>query len=343
LTQRNGKSRKVTIFDIAKAAGVSYSTVSRVATNFDRVNPETRQHVQAVMDQMGYVANQQARSLARGKSQVIGLVVSALGNEYIGEVIRGIDEELCEAGFDLMLYTTHRHKGKEAQYVATIARGLADGLLIIVPMGRERYEDALMAENFPYVLVEEDQSTGHKPAVGITNRKGAYDAIRYLLDLGHRRIAFITDVMELSTAVERLNGYKAALEEVGIAYDPALVQEINFDRPQTRVASEILLALSQPPTAIFTSTDPVAFRVMEIMREHGLEIPRDMSVIGFDDIPHASLVYPRLTTVQHPMSEMGKTATRMLLERIHDISLPAQHIQLETRLVIRESCCPIEA
>lgn len=340
LKKNNRKPHKVTIFDIAKAAGVSYSTVSRVATNFNHVNPETRQHVQAVMDKMGYVANQQARSLARGKSHVIGLVVSALGNEYIGEIIRGVDEELYEAGYDMMLYTTHRHKGKEAQYVSTIARGLADGLLIIVPMGREAYQDVLSAENFPYVLVEEDLTTGQKPAVGITNRKGAYDAVHYLLGLSHRRIAFITDVMELSTAVERLKGYKAALEEYGVPYDPDLVQEINFDRPQTRAATEKLLALQNPPTAIFTSTDPVAFRLMEILREHGLEIPKDMSVIGFDDIPHASMVYPRLTTVHHPMYEMGKTATKMLLERIQDINLPAQHIQLETHLVIRESSSP---
>jgi len=287
---------------------------------------------------MGYVANQQARSLASGKSQIIGLVVSALGNEYIGEIIRGIDEELYEAGYNLVLYTTHRHKGKEAQYVSTIARGLADGLLIIVPMGREGYLDVLRSENFPYVLVEEDLSTGQKPAVGITNRQGAYDAIHYLLELNHRRIAFITDVMELSTAVERLKGYQAALQEYGISYDPSLVLEINFDRPQTRTATEKLLALDEPPTAIFTSTDPVAFRVMEILREHGLEIPKDMSVIGFDDIPHASLVYPRLTTVHHPLYEMGQTAANMLLERIQDISLPARHIQLETHLVIRDSC-----
>jgi LacI family transcriptional regulator len=334
------KPGKVTIFDIAKAAGVSYSTVSRVATNFDRVNPETRQRVLAVMEEMGYVANLHARSLARGQSQIIGLLVHVLGTEYIGEIIRGIEEELSEVGYDLMLYTTHRQKGKEAEYVSTITKGLADGLLLVVPMGREGYLDALREVNFPHVLVDEDGINIPSPSVGTTNRKGAYDATHYLLELKHKRIAFITDVMDLNTAVERLKGYQAALEEYGIPYDDNLVQQDNFVRLDTRIPTEKLLSLPEPPTAILTSSDPVAFRVMEILREHNLDIPKDVSVVGFDDIPHASLVYPKLTTVYQPLYEMGKTAARMLLERIRDINLPVQHIQLENKLVIRDSCCP---
>jgi LacI family transcriptional regulator len=337
---RDRKPGKVTIFDIARAAGVSYSTVSRVATNFDRVSPETRKRVLEVMEELGYVPNQHARSLARGQSQIVGLLVHALGTEYIGEIIRGIDEELTEVGYDLMLYTTHRHKGREAKYVATITKGLADGLLLVVPMEREGYLDALQEVNFPHVLVDEDGESGTSPLVGTTNRKGAYDATRYLLELGHRRIGFITDWMGLNTAIERLKGYKTALDECGVAYASDLVQEDNFMFPYTRLLVEKLLALAEPPTAILTSSDPIAFRVMEILREHNLEIPRDMSVIGFDDISHASLVYPKLTTVHAPLYDMGKTAAKMLLERIQNIDLPLQHIQLETQLVVRDSCCP---
>jgi LacI family transcriptional regulator len=340
VSQSDRKPGKVTIFDIAKAAGVSYSTVSRVATNFDRVNPETRKRVLEVMEELGYVPNQHARSLARGKSQIIGLLVHALGSEYIGEIVRGIDEELSEVNYDLILYTTHRQKGKEARYVSAITRGLADGLLLVVPMGREAYLDALREANFPHVLVDEDGVSGGSPSVGTTNRKGAYDATRYLLDLNHRRIGFISDVMSLNTAIERLKGYQAALEEYGVVFDPDLVQEDNFVRPQTGALTEKLLALAERPTAILTSSDPIAFRVMEILREHNLEVPGDMSVIGFDDIPHASLVYPRLTTVREPLYEMGKTAAKMLLARIQNIDLPPQHIQLETQLVVRESCRP---
>ncbi len=340
MRQGERKTGKVTIFDIAKAAGVSYSTVSRVATNFDRVNPETRQRVLAVMQEMGYVANQHARSLVHGKSRIIGLLVHALGNQYIGEVVRGIDEELFEVGYDLMLYTTHRQRGKEAQYVSTITGGLADGLLLIVPMGQESYLDALRKVNFPHVLVDVDGVSSGSPSVGTTNRKGAYDATHYLLELNHRRIGFISDVMSLNTAVERLKGYQLALEEYGVAFDPALVQEDDFVRSEARALTDKLLALPEPPTAILASSDPAALNVMDSVREHNLEIPGDISVIGFDDTLLASIVNPKLTTVREPLYQMGKTAARMLLEQLQDIDQPPQYIQLETELVVRESCCP---
>lgn len=338
----NGKRPgKATIFDIARVAGVSYSTVSRVATNYAHVNPATRQRVLEAMEQLGYVANQHARSLLSGKSQVVGVLVHAIGTEYAGEIIRGIEEELAAIDYDLMLYTTHRRRGKEAQYVSTITRGFAEGLLLVVPIGRESYLDALRESNFPYVLVEEAIADGKSPSVGITNRKGAHDAVRYLLELGHRRIGFITDVMNLDTAIERVQGYRDALEEFGVPYDPELVQEDDFVKPHSSLVTGKLLALSAAPTAILTSSDPVAFRVIEALwREHGMRVPDDISVVGFDDIPSASIAFPRLTTVKHPMYEMGKVAARMLLEHIQNPDLPPQHVQLETQLVIRESCCP---
>jgi LacI family transcriptional regulator len=158
--------------------------------------------------------------------------------------------------------------------------------------------------------------------------------------LGHRRIGFISDVFTLHTAIERRKGYQAALSEFGIDYDPALVREEDFVKPDTRSHTDALLALPQPPTAILTSTDPVAFSVMEILRERGLDIPGDLSVVGFDDIPHASLVYPRLTTIHEPLYEMGKTAAKMLLTQIEEGDVAPQHVQLETRLVVRNSCAP---
>ncbi len=333
------KFSKATIIDIAKVAGVSYSTVSRVANNFAYVRPSTRARVLAAMEQHGYVANPHARSLHRGKSGIIGLLVHTLSTEYIGEIVRGVEDEIAQYEYDLMLYTTHRHQGKETQHVSTITRGFADGLLLVVPMGRENYLDALRESNFPHVIVDEGEADYKSPSVGITNRKGIYDATRYLLGLGHRRIGFISDKMKVNTAVDRLKGYKDALAEFGVEYDPALVLEDDFVRPQPRIITETLLRVGSPPTAILINNDPIAFRVMEILRhEHGLRVPEDISVVGFDDISMASLVYPRLTTVRHPLYEMGQAAARLLMERIDDPDLPPQHIQLETELVVRDSC-----
>lgn len=332
--------KPATIIDVAKAAGVSISTVSRVLNNYEHVRPPLRSRVLEAMDHLSYVPNPQARRLVGGKSGVLGLLVPALGSEYVGEIVRGVDDELAEVECDLILYTTHRHRAKEDFYARKIANGLADGLLVVVPIVGEGYLDGLRAANFPHVLVDVDYSDGKSWSVGITNWQGAYDAVRYLTELGHRRIGMITDVMELTTTTSRLGGYRQALADHGVAYDPDLVQEDDYAAPQTRVLTEALLNLPDPPTAIFTPGDVSAYRIMEALRLNHIRIPQDISLVGFDDIPQSKLVYPPLTTVHHPLYEMGRAAVRNLLDQIENPGLPPQHIILETRLEIRESCLP---
>jgi LacI family transcriptional regulator len=332
--------KPATIFDVAKAAGVSISTVSRVLNNYEHVRPILRTRVLEVMDHMGYVPNRQARRLVGGKSGVLGLLVPALGSEYVGEIVRGIDDELEAVECDLILYTTHRHKAKEDFYGRKIANGLADGLLVVVPIVGEGYLDGLRAANFPHVLVDVDSGDGKSPSVGITNWQGAYDATRYLIELGHRRIGMISDVMELTTTISRVGGYRQALTDHGIAYDSDLVLEDDYASPRTRALTETLLSMPDAPTAIFTTGDVSAFRIMEALRLNHIRIPQDISLVGFDDVPHSKMVYPALTTVHHPLYEMGRMAVRNLLEQIENPGLPPQHILLETRLEIRESCQP---
>jgi LacI family transcriptional regulator len=334
---------KPTIVDIATLAGVSYSTVSRVATNANHVNPATRERVLAAMKQLGYVANRHARSLLSGRSKIIGLLVHGLGSVYIEEIFRGVEEELATLEYDVLLYTTHRRQGREAEFVSAITRGFAEGLLLVAPLAREHYLETLQSANFPHVLVDEAIPDEGSPSVGIPNRSSMYRATRHLLDLNHRRIGFITDIMKLNTAIERLKGYQDALAGYGVPYDAALVREDNYNRPKPETATGALLALPNPPTAILTSSDPIASRVMAVLlHRYKLRVPDDVSVMGFDDVPGASFVYPRLTTVRHPMYEMGKVAARMLLERIENPHIPPQHVELETELVVRDSCRALE-
>ena len=332
--------KAATIIDIAKAAGVSVSTVSRVLNNYEHVRPALRERVQAAMDSMDYVPNRQARRLVGGKSGVIGLVLHVLGTEYVAEIMRGIDEELAQVEYDLMLYTTHRHKTMEDFYARTMANSLADGLILLVPSIGEPYLDGLRASNFPHVMVDVDCGDGKSWSVGITNWQGAFDATRYLLQLNHRRIAIVTDQLELSTSSSRLAGYKAALAAYDVPFDPDLWVEDNYMFPHTRPLIERLFQLPDPPTAIFTTGDLAALRIMDILRLHDLRVPQDISLVGFDDVPQAIAAYPPLTTIHHPLYEMGQTAARILLEQIEIPGLLAQHIELPTRLVVRESCLP---
>lgn len=331
------KTRSVTIIDVAKESGVSYSTVSRVLSGYEFVKDETRERVLDAAHRLGYVVNIGARSLAGGKSQIIGLLVPGLDNGYVGEIARGIDEELARANYDLMLYTTHRQRGKESTYVRSITNGLTDGLLLVVPLVTDDLF-TLQEQRFPYVLIDQGDPTNQSDIVGATNWQGAFDATNYLIDLGHRRIGLITGLMQISSAVERLEGYKSALTARGIAFDPKLVAQGDFWQPQGYDAAIELLNLPNPPTAIFASNDLSAFGAMEAARERGLHIPEDISIVGFDDIPQASLIHPKLTTVRQPLDQMGLTAVRMLLERIENPSLPPRKVTLETQLIVRDSC-----
>ncbi|MBN1201991.1 MAG: LacI family DNA-binding transcriptional regulator [Anaerolineae bacterium] len=334
------KPKAPTIFDIARKSGVSYSTVSRALSGYEFVKSSTREKVLQAARELEYVPNQQARSLAGGRSNMIGVLVPDLSNSYISEIIHGIDDELAKSDYNIILYTTHRHQGKESEYVATMVNSGADGLLLVVPLISSSYLDALHQQDFPYVLLDQMNERKQSLSVIATNRAGAYEATQYLIELGHRHIGFISGLEGLNSATERLAGYKTALSDHGIHLDSEYIVGGDFRVQGGYLATQKLLSLQKPPTAIFASNDMSAFGAIEAIRQHGLHIPDDISVLGFDDLSQASLVYPKLTTVHQPLVEMGREAVIMLLECIE---YPAQEMRqtiLPTKLIIRDSCAP---
>ncbi len=329
---------KITIFDIAKDSGVSYSTVSRVLNGFEFVKESTRQRVLDSANRLGYVANLSARSLAGGRSNIIGIVVPGLDNGYIGEIVRGVDEELNRASYDIMLYTTHRHQGRESAYIQQIANGLTEGVLIVVPLATTEYAEALREQNFPYVLIDQADALDRSWIVDCTNFQGAYEATEYLIQLGHQRIGFITGLMQIASASERLEGYKAALRDNNLPCDETLIVQGDYLQSSGYQAAQTLLALPQRPTAIFASNDLEALGAMQAIREHGLSIPDDISLMGFDDIPQASMTHPTLTTVRQPLDTMGRVAARLLLEHIENPQKQPRRVTMATKLIVRDSC-----
>jgi LacI family transcriptional regulator len=338
MTRSDQPASNVTIRDVAREAGVSYATVSRVLNNKEHVKPEKREAVLQATTRLGYVVNQQARSLAGGRSYVIGLLVHGLSNSYMGMIVRGIDEALDAARYDLMLYTTHSRRTRESAYVGAITHGLTDGLLLVLPRNPLAYLASLRRQQFPYMLIDHQGLGDYHHSVGATNFEGAYTATRHLIELGHRRIGFISGSLDLGCAVDRLAGYEAALAEFGIPTDPLLIQEGDFLQPQGFVAAQALLDQPERPTAIFASNDEMAFGAMEAARVRGLNLPEDLSVIGFDDVPRAADVYPPLTTVRQPLEQMGRVAAETLLKLICNPQLVVEQVVLPTELVIRQSC-----
>lgn len=330
-------SNNITIVDVAAESGVSFGTVSRVINNDIHVRPETRERVLEVMERLGYVVNRQARSLAGGRSNVIGMLVPDLGTGYIGEIMRGVDAELSLAGYDMMLYTTHRSENKEASYVASLAQGMAEGLLLVLPRNPVDYTDTLNKRKFPFVLIDH-QGTGQDcAAVGATNWQGAFNATEYLINLGHQRMGFITGWLDLGAAVDRLEGFKTALKIHHIPLDPDLIYEGTFNQLDGYTGAIHFLDLPNPPTVIFASNDVMAMAAMDAVRERGLRVPEDISIIGFDDIPQAALVRPALTTVRQPLEQMGRVATQMLLDVLKNPGSKPNRIELPTELIIRDS------
>lgn len=339
----NKTTPNVTIMEVANHTNVSYSTVSRVINNDPHVSPETRDRVLASIRELGYTVNRQAQSLARGRSHIVGVLVPDLGTGYIGEIIRGIDAELDIADYDIMLYTTHRQEAKEAGIVATLSQGIAEGVLIILPRNPAAYLDGLEAKGTPYVLIDHQGINDKGPAVGATNWQGAYNATEHLIQLGHSRIGFIAGTMDLGAARDRLDGFRSALMAHHIPYDEQMLYYGDFRQPDGYVGGNQLLDLPEPPTAIFASNDVMAMGVMDAVRNRGLRIPDDVSVVGFDDIPQAAMLRPALTTVRQPLEMMGRVATQMLLNLLNGSIKDPKRIELPTQLILRDSCCSLQS
>jgi len=332
------RKSKITIHDVAAEAGVSFGTVSRVINNDVHVKKETREKVWDVVKKLNYVANRQARSLAGGKTNSIGVLVPDLGTGYIGEIVRGIDAELSLADMDLIVYTTHRTPTKEANYVANLASGMVDGLLLVLPREPQNLIETMKQLHFPFVLIDHQGTDEDCPAVGAANWSGGYNATEYLIGLGHKRIGHITGSMDLGCAVDRLAGYQSALKTYHLAESPELIYEGNFDQPDGYEGALALLDLPDPPTAFFASNDVMAMGVMDAVRSRGLRVPQDISIVGFDDIPQSSLIRPALTTINQPLEKMGRVSTQLLLKMLENSEDKNARIELPTHLVIRDSC-----
>jgi LacI family transcriptional regulator len=338
MSSNDKMNTRVTIFDVAEAANTSYATVSRVLNNHDNVNPQTRERVLRAIQKLGYVANRNARSLAGAQTNMIGLLIHGMDRGYISELIISIEDETAEAGYDLVIYSTHRHKHKEAQFVNTLTQGHVDGLLMMPPFDFAAYRDTLRESAIPVVLIDQDGMDDVTTTVNPTNWQGAYDATSYLIQLGHRRIAFITGAMEMGCSVDRLEGHKAALADNALPFDERLSVDGNFREDDGYAATRELLKMVPMPTAIIASNDFSAMGAYHAVRDMGLRVPYDMSLIGFDDIPMASLINPPLTTVQLPIRQMGREAVRMLLTQIKNPEQTQRPVHLATQLVVRESC-----
>jgi LacI family transcriptional regulator len=330
------QSQRTTINDVARLAGVSVATVSKVINGRDGVAAATFTRVMSVVSELGFEVSLVASSLRRSRTNVIGILVAEF-EPFSTELLKAIAAANYGSGYELLAYSgpiaDDIPVGWELRSLSRLAGTLIDGAIIVTPT-------VLMPNtSIPVVAIDPHTGQGGPSTVGSDNVAGARTATEYLISLGHRRIAHIRGRADLESAQLREQGYRETLEAHGIPFDPLLVRDGNYRAPQTDNAARELLTRIDRPTAIFAANDLSAIRVLEIAAELGIRVPEDLSVIGFDDIPEAAAAHPQLTTVAQPLREMGAQALQILLELLGGADV-ARHIHLPAELVVRSSTAP---
>jgi LacI family transcriptional regulator len=332
--------KSITIRDVARAAGVSVSTVSRVLNDKDDVAPETYEKVQRVISELGYASSLAARGMRSRRTKVIGLIMPDVAGLYSAAIMRGVNRAIARLDYDLIVYTNgdvrkNTSADQESYYVSLLNGSITDGVLVVTPVATEFSTAA------PVVAIDPNNESPDCAAIISTNRDGALQAMRYLTDLGHRRIGFITGRPELISSIRRLQGYKDGLDAAGIPVDEDLIQVGDYTTETALVCARHLLALEEPPSAIFAANDMSAMGVYRAAAEAELRISEDLSVVGFDNLRESGLLTPPLTTIDQFIPEMGETATEMLVKLIDGEMLDSKLFKFQTKIVIRDSCRPL--
>jgi LacI family transcriptional regulator len=325
-----------TIHDVAARAGVSVATVSRVLNGKELVREETSRHVRAAAKSLRYVPNVAARSLSIRRSQTIGIVLPDVHGEFFSEVIRGIDLAARAQGYHILVSGSHSDPVQMLGVVDTM-RGRVDGLVVMAPDVTLAPLDELRVRAMPVVLL--NSATPDGDAITIDNYGGARAMMRHLHELGHTRIAFVRGPQHNADARERLRGYRHAMRGVEAASHKALECSGDFTEESGFAAGARVAELTPRPTAVFAANDSMAVGVLASLTAAGVNVPRDMTVVGFDDIPIARYVNPPLTTMRVDIAELGRCAFALLLDAIgNPAGHSPRHDRVATTLVVRKSC-----
>ncbi|WP_376795788.1 LacI family DNA-binding transcriptional regulator [Thermogemmatispora sp.] len=332
-----------TIEDVAKRAGVSISTVSRVFNGTRFVTPEVAARVRAAAEELHYQPSRAARVLRGNRSNIIGLLITNIQNPFFTALVRGVEDVAHERGYSVILCNSDENPQKERQYIEVLCAERVAGAIVVPTREHQPAISLFHKHHIPVVAVDRRVKDEAIDAVLVDNVRGAREAVLHLIANGYRRIGIITGPLSTTTGRERLEGYRRALEESGLPYDPHLVRTGPFKENTGRILTRELLDLEEPPTALFLGNNLIALGALDMLQERGLRIPQDMALVSFDETPWAHLNAISLTTIAQPVYELGSTAALRLLQRLQPT--PASHftrqeIILTPSLQIRSSSRP---
>lgn len=332
-----------TIKDVAKRAGVSPSTVSRVIADNARISPATKKKVRSIMKALNYHPNMMARSLIRRTSQTLGLILSrpaesAFLNPFFPEVIRGISSVAQRHHYRLMLATAESHTEESKECLQMLGEKQVDGVVLLGSRVNDQLIYELINGEYPFVVVGRAPEMPQAPTVNNDNIQAAYTAVRHLLQLGRRRVGLLNGPEEFTFCQDRYTGYCFAHREFGLEPNPSLIRNGSLTQEDGYLMARSLLSNPEPPSAIFAVDDIMALGIYRAAREAGLHIPKDLAVVGFNDDPLATIIEPALTTIRIPIYKMGVAAAELLLDHLANPGTLDSHIILSSELIIRHSC-----
>lgn len=333
----------VTIYDVAREAGVSMATVSRVVNGNPNVKPSTRKKVMETIERLGYRPNAVARGLASKKTTTVGVVIPDISNPFYAEVTRGVEDIAKMYHYNIVLGNSDQQKPKELDLVNTFLEKQVDGLLFMGRLITPEHEQVFETANVPVVLCATRDEKRRFPAVNINHRLAASEATHFLIEGGHRRVALIVGSLEEpQKGLAKFEGYREALETADMPFDEELVRIGDYRYDSGYEAMKQLLELEDPPTAVFCASDEMAVGAIHAIEDKGLGVPDDIEVIGYDNVPLASMMRPKLTTVAQPMYDLGAVAMRLLTKFMNHEPIEEQRVVLLHQLIERESTRPRE-
>jgi DNA-binding LacI/PurR family transcriptional regulator len=334
--------RQPSIKDIARLARVSHSTVSRALQNSPLVNARTAEKIRQIAHDSGYRASAVARGLVTQRTRTVGLVVTTVADPFASEVVSGVEQEANDRGYAVFLADSNADPEREKKVVQSFAERRVDGIIVTSSRVGALYLPLLSEMMVPIVLVNDQHPGAFAHSVMIGNLEGSREAARHLVGLGHQRIAYLGDQFGYQSDIERFAGYREALDAANIPFLPELVVHGDGKPEAAMRAMDKLLALPNRPTAVCCYNDMSALGAMRSIRLHGLRVPEDISVVGFDDLFLASYTQPTLTTVRQPMRRMGQLAMESLFKLMSGEE-SAIRIKVEAELIVRESTARMTA
>lgn len=325
-----------TIRDVAEQAGVSIATVSRVLNKQTPVSPATRKKVEQAIKQLNYQPNYLGRNLRRSETRIILLVLQNISNSFYSKVIKGIEDLGHKYGYSVLICNTDSEPERERSFLDLLVNRLVDGVILMEPEV-DSEELTEIGKDYPIVQCCEYKEGAVVPHISIDNIAAGHTAVNHLIKLGHKRIGMISAYNRLLSALQREEGYKRALAEAGIEFDPNLIKYGSYGFTGGLRACKEFLKMEEKPTAVFAVSDITAIGAIKAIKEEGLKIPEDIAVVGFDNTSIASMYDPQLTTISQPRYDLGKISMEILLQLIEGKSLASKDLYLEHELIIRES------